>query len=166
MSAVLVSQTGTTVTNLRENLGQIQSRGVEVAATAQAFKGLGATVGYQYAVATVTQFSAQPALVGNWIPEVPRQAFTAQLRATSARLGELTLAARTTGLTYDDAANQYMLAGYYEIDLSGSRAITRHLSANFVIQNVTNQRAQVARTPLLTLGSPVYGEAGLRLSFP
>ena len=76
VSAVLVAQTPTSVTNLRENLGQIRSRGVEIAATAHVSKGLSATVGYQYALATVTQFSAQPSLVGHWIPEVPRQAFT------------------------------------------------------------------------------------------
>ena len=165
VSAVLVSQTATTMTNLRENLGQIRSRGVELAATVRPHQTLSATIGYQYALATVTQFSAQPSLVGNWIPQVPRQSFTAQLRAATSRLGQVTLAARTSGLAYDDSGNQFPLAGFYQLDLSGSRAITRHLSANFLIQNITNQRAQVSRTPLLTLGSPIYGEAGLRLIF-
>jgi outer membrane receptor protein involved in Fe transport len=162
VSAVTIAQTATTLTQMRENLGQIRSRGLELAATAKPARSLSATIGYQYAVATVTRFSAQPSLVGNWIPEVPRQSFTAQLRAQSAHLGEVTLAARTTGLTFDDSANQYPLAGFYEVDVSGSRALSRRLSVNFLLQNITNQRAQVSRTPILTLGSPIYGEAGLR----
>ena len=166
VSAVLISQTATTITNLRENLGQIRSRGVELAATARPTRVVSATIGYQYALATVTQFSAQPSLVGNWIPEVPRQSFTAQLRAATPRLGELTLAARTSGQAFDDAANQFPLAGLYEIDLSGTHPLTPRLDLFFLLQNLTDQRAQVARTPILTLGSPIYGEAGLRLRFP
>ncbi len=165
VSAVLISQTATTITNLRENLGQIRSRGLELAATASLLKSLTATIGYQYAFATVTQFSAQPTLVGNWIPEVPRQSFTAQLRSSTARLGQITLAARTTGMAFDDAANQFPLTGFYELDLSGNRTLTHHLDLTYLLQNLTNQRAQVARTPTLTLGSPIYGQAGLRISF-
>ncbi len=96
---------------------------------------------------------------------MPRNSFTAQLRGQSTRLGQLTLAARSSGMAFDDAANQFPLAAFYSVDLSGSRALTHHLDVFFLVQNVTNQRAQVARTPVLTLGSPVYGEAGLRLSF-
>ena len=166
VSAVFISQTATTITNLRENLGQLRSRGLELTASAQPTRVLSATIGYQFALATVTQFSAQPSLVGNWIPEVSRQSFTAQLRAASARLGEMTLAARTSGQAFDDAANQFPLAGFYEIDFSGTHRLTRRLDLFFLLQNLTNQRAQVARTPILTLGSPIYGEAGLRLHFP
>ncbi len=165
VSAVLVSQTATTITNQRENLGQIRSDGIEFALTSQLIPAITASVGYQYAQATVTRFSAQPALVGNWIPQVPRNSFTAQLRGQSTRFGQLTLAARSSGMAFDDAANQFPLAAFYSVDLSGSRALTHHLDVFFLVQNVTNQRAQVARTPVLTLGSPVYGEAGLRLSF-
>jgi hypothetical protein len=35
----------------------------------------------------------------------------------------------------------------------------------FVVQNLTNQRQQVARTPILTLGTPIFGEAGLHINF-
>ena len=166
VSAVLISQTATSIRDMRENLGQIRSRGVELAATYHPYKAVGATVGYQFALATVTKFSAQPLLVGNWIPEVPRQSFTAQLRVQNRLLGQLTLAARASGKTFDDSANQYPLDAFYELGLSGERAIYRRLSAAFLIQNLTNQRAQVARTPILTLGSPIYGQAGLRFAFP
>ncbi len=169
VSAVLVSQTATTITNQRQNLGQIRSDGIELALTTKPLQALTTTIGYQFAQATVTKFSAQPTLVGNWIPQVPRNSLTAQLRAQSDRFGQLTLAARSSGMAFDDAANQFPLAAFYSVDFSGSRALltrgTHHLDLFFLVQNLTNQRAQVARTPILTLGSPIYGEAGLRLSF-
>ena len=165
VSAVLVSQTATTITNVRENLGQIRSQGIELSADIHPNHAISATVGYQYANAVVTKFSAQPTLVGNWIPEVPRQSFTAQVHATNKRLGELTVAARASGSAFDDAANQFQLNSFFSLDISGHRSLGRHLDASFLIQNVTDQRPQVARTPTLTLGSPIFGEGGLRLHF-
>jgi outer membrane receptor protein involved in Fe transport len=165
VSAVLVTQTATTTTLARENLGQIRSRGVEVSANFNAGHAVSATVGYQYADATVTQFSAQPALVGNWIPEVPRQSFTAQVHATGERLGELTVAMRASGMEFDDANNQFVLNGFFSLDVSGRRSFGRHAEVFFLVQNVTDQRPQVAKTPTLTLGSPIFGEAGVRLRF-
>jgi outer membrane receptor protein involved in Fe transport len=165
VSAVLLSQTATTSTYMRENLGQIRSRGVELAADVHPAHALSATIGYQYAEATVTRFSAQPALVGNWIPDVPRNSFTAQVHAASERLGEVTVAMRASGMAFDDANNQFVLNGFFSLDVSGHRRINKHLDAFFLVQNLTDQRAQVARTPTLTLGTPIFGEAGLRLHF-
>jgi outer membrane receptor protein involved in Fe transport len=170
VSAVLVSQTATTMTNLRENLGQIQSQGVEASAAIKASHGVSLAVGYQFADAIVTSFSAQPSLVGLWIPQVPRESLTAQLRAQNEHLGELTIAARASGHAFDDSGNQYPLAGFFELGLSGRRSLSRKsttgpVEAFFLIENVTNQRQQVSRTPILTLGTPIFAEAGLRLRF-
>ncbi len=161
VSAVLLSPN----LYMRENLGQIRSQGIELSADIHLNHAISATLGYQFADAVVTQFSAQPALVGNWIPDVPRESFTAQLHANSRRLGELTVAARASGMAYDDANNQFILSGFFDLDISGHRAINRYLDATFLVQNVTDQRAQVAKTPTLTLGSPIFAEAGLRLHF-
>jgi hypothetical protein len=62
------------------------------------------------------------------------------------------------------------LAGFFEMDVSGRRDLGRRLAAGrmdvfFVVQNLTNQRQQVARTPILTLGTPIFGEAGLHINF-
>ena len=165
VSAVLVSQTATTITNMRQNLGQIRSRGVELSGEIHPIRAVSVTVGYQYANATVTKFSALTSLVGNWIPEVPRQSFTGQIHAVNKRLGELTVAARASGMAFDDAGNQFALSGFYSLDVSGHRSLGRFVDATFLVQNLTNERPQVARTPLLTLGSPIFAEAGLKLHF-
>jgi hypothetical protein len=58
-----------------------------------------------------------------------------------------------------------MLNGFFSLDVSGHRRINDHLDVFFLLQNLTDQRPQVARTPTLTLGSPIFGEGGLRLHF-
>jgi outer membrane receptor protein involved in Fe transport len=163
VSAVEIAQTATTITEMRENLGQIRSRGVELSADLCRGRAIWGSVGYQYADATVTRFSAQPSLVGKWIPEVPRQTATAQLHGRSVRLGEATLALRTSGQAFDDSANTFVLRRFFTLDLEAKRAITRRLDGFVVMQNLFNQRADVSRTPVLTLGSPFFAEAGLRL---
>ena len=163
VSAVLIASTPTTMTNLRENLGQIRSDGVELALRVREGKPISGALGYQFADATVTKFSATPALVGNWIPDVPRNSGTGQVRFRSDRLGELTVAGRVGGKAFDDSSNIYPLAKFFEMDVSGRRSLGKHAEAFFVVENVTNVRQQVSRTPVLTLGSPVFGEGGVRV---
>ncbi len=163
VSAVLISQTATTITDQRQNLGQIRSRGVEL--SADIFRGhpLWFSTGYQFANATVTSFSAQPAYVGNRIPQVPRHSVTAQLHASTPRLGEATLALRASSSAFDDSANTFLLRRFVTLDLSARRPLTHRLDAFVLIQNLLNQRPDVSRTPILTLGSGTFAEAGLRL---
>jgi len=146
---------------MRENLGQILSQGTELHLDLRPGHPISATLGYQYAHATVTRFSAQPSLVGNWIPEVPRQSFTAQLRADRPGLGEFTLAARASGQAWDDSANTYLLNPFFQLDLFAHHDFGPHWTASATFNNLLNQRPDVARTPILTLGSPFLAQAGL-----
>jgi outer membrane receptor protein involved in Fe transport len=161
VSAVLISSTPTSILDMRENLGQILSQGTELHLDIAPRRAISASVGYQYAHAVVTQFSAQQSLVGNWIPEVPRQSFTAQLRAATPRLGELTLAARASGQAWDDSANTYLLDPFFQLDLAARHDFGSQWTASVILNNLLNQRPDVARTPILTLGSPFLAQAGL-----
>ena len=161
ISAVFVSSTTTSILDKRQNLGQIVSQGTELHLDIRPRKTLSATLGYQYAHAVVTRFSAQPALIGNWIPEVPRQSFTGQLRAARPRIGEVTLAARASGHAFDDSANTYVLSSFFSLDLSARHDFGPRWTASVILDNLLNQRPDVARTPILTLGSPFFAEGGL-----
>jgi outer membrane receptor protein involved in Fe transport len=161
VSAVLISSTATSILDRRENLGQIVSQGTELHLDLAPTRPISATLGYQYAHAVVTQFSAQPALIGNWIPEVPRQSFTAQLRAERRSLGSLTLAARAGGHAWDDSANTYLLNSFFQLDLFARHDFGPRWTASVILNNLLNQRPDVARTPILTLGSPFLAQAGL-----
>jgi outer membrane receptor protein involved in Fe transport len=165
VSAVLLSSTATTETLRRENLGQIQSQGVELAAQLQPTRTLSADLGYEYAHATVTNFSSQPALVGLWIPQVPRHTATAQLRFHPAGRFQATLAARETGHAFDDSSNLYKLHAFFVLDAYAEAHLTPHLTPYIAFQNLLNRAIETARTPTLTLGTPFTAQGGLRLHF-
>ena len=165
VAAVLVSSTATTITNMRQNLGQFQSQGIETRLACNEGRAVSAVVGYQFAHAVVTSFPAQTTLVGKWIPDVARESVTAQLRLRSARLGELTVAARNSGRAFDDSANTYVLHSFFELDAYGERTLGRGFTAFVAAQNLLDRRADVARTPVLTQGIPVVVQGGVRFSW-
>ncbi len=169
ISAVLLSQTATTQTLQRQNLGQIRSRGLMLEAQSARWRGLDATFGYQLAIATVTAFNssspAQANLTGNWIPEVPREALTATLNDTVPRIAAFHLISSYTGHTFDDAANQYILHPYARFDVSAERALPHGLALFAGAQNLLNRSIDAGRTPILTLAAPRLVQAGVRYTF-
>ncbi|QMV19198.1 TonB-dependent receptor [Granulicella sp. 5B5] len=173
ISAVELSQTPTTQLLQRQNLGQIRSRGLMLEAQTARWHSFDTTFGYQFAIATVTAFNssspAQANLTGNWIPEVPRESFTATAnyaaRAGNSTIANLHLIASYTGHTYDDAANQFLLHPYARFDLSADRSLTHGLSIYASAQNLLNRTIDAGRTPILTLAAPRLVQAGLRYTF-
>jgi len=149
----------------RQNLGQLRSQGVELRGTVRILRGVTGTVGYQFADAIVTKFSAQPALVGNKLPEVPQNAVTAQLRVETPRAGSYTFAVRRSGTIFDDSANTLILRGFFQADLYGERRVTHGVVLFASAQNLFNRRPDVSRTPQLTLGSGIIAVAGVKLNW-
>jgi outer membrane receptor protein involved in Fe transport len=169
ISAVLLSQTATTQTLQRQNLGQIRSRGVMVEAHTQSWRGLEATLGYQLAIATVTAFNTsspeQNNLTGKWIPEVPRESVTSTLNYMAPRIASFHLIASYEGREFDDAENQYLLHPYARFDISSERTLPHGFSLFAGAQNVLNRSIDAGLTPILTLAAPRLVQAGLRYNF-
>jgi outer membrane receptor protein involved in Fe transport len=173
ISAVLLSQTATTQTLQRQNLGQIRSRGLMIDAQTVSWHHLDATFGYQLAIATVTAFNsssaAQANLTGNWIPEVPREAVTSTVHyaATAGKrtIADLHLIASYQGHEFDDAANQFSLHPYARFDVLAERKLSHGLSVFAGAQNLLNRSIDAGRTPILTLAAPRLVQGGLRYSF-
>ena len=161
ISAVLISSTPTSVLEKRQNLGQIVSQGSELHLDVRPHSFLSGSVGYQYAHAVVTRFSAQPSLIDNWIPQVPRHSFAGQLRAQHPSLGNIVVAARASGHAYDDSANKNILRSFFQLDIFARHDFGAHWSFSATLQNLLNQRQDVARTPILTLGSPLQAQGGI-----
>lgn len=70
------------------------------------------------------------------------------------------------GRQFDDDQNQLPLDRFYAMDVEVGRAVTRHLGIFGAVENVLNQRYQVARTPVINLGPPILFRVGLRMNFP
>ena len=165
ISSLTLSLTPTKEVLQRANLGQIESRGLSLDFAMQPAEWIGLDGGYQYADATVTQAAPEPYLVGKWIPEVPRNTATAQLRLSRPRLGLVSFQGLINGRTWDDDENTLLLHGYFQLNAYGEHRFGRHLAAFVSGENLLDRGIEVGRTPILTLGTPQLVRAGIRLTF-
>ena len=164
VAAVTLSSTPTSTLLMRENLGQLTSKGLTAEWELRPAGWMSVIGGYQLAFSTVTKFQADPTLVGKWTPQVPRNMATAQLRFSPGRVGVFSVDLRTSGHQFDDSANQFRLAGYGQVDLYGEHSFGERWRVYLQVQNLLNQPVEAGRTPLLTLGAPLTVTGGVQLS--
>jgi outer membrane receptor protein involved in Fe transport len=165
ITALTLSVTPTSELLERENLGQIESRGVSVDYAMQPTTWINVEGGYQFADATVTKFAPEPDLIGKWIPQVARNMATTQVRLTRPRIGVLSMQGRISGRQFDDDANAYLLHSYFRLDSSAEHNFGRHVVAFASGENLFDRSIEVGKTPLTTLGTPRLARVGIRLSF-
>jgi outer membrane receptor protein involved in Fe transport len=118
--------------------------------------------GYEYTDATVVNFLADPTLVGLDIPQIPRNVFTFQARY-SKPLILVAVQGRYIGDQFDDDQNSLLLRRYFTLDTTVSHVIRHGAELFLAVENLFNQRYDVGRTPVLTVGPPILARAGLRL---
>ena len=164
ITALTLSVTPTAEILQRANLGQIESRGISIDYATQG-SWIAVMGGYQFAEATVTKFSQEPALVGKWIPQVARNMATAQVQVSRRRWGLLSLQGRLSGHQYDDDANQYLLHSYFRLDAYASHQIRRNFEVYADGENLFDRAIEVGKTPLLTLGTQRIARFGIRVNF-
>jgi outer membrane receptor protein involved in Fe transport len=157
ITAVTINSSSSPILLQRQNLGQIESRGVSLDFGLSPWRHIQADGGYQYARATVTRGQQD---LGNWIPEVARNMATLNVRASSAHLGTLSLQSRLSGRQYDDDANLYRLHGYFRLDAYASRNLGSHLQLFAAGENLFDRQIEVSKTPSTTLGQPRTARAG------
>ena len=144
----------------RENLGQIESRGVGIDFELSPQTWLAVDGGYQYAHAVVSRGTQD---LGNWIPAVARNMAALNVRAFRPRLGTLSLQSRLSGRQYDDDANLFLLHGYFRLDAYGSHDVGSHLTLFAAGENLFDRAIEVSKTPNTTLATPRIARAGLQI---
>jgi outer membrane receptor protein involved in Fe transport len=165
ITALTLSVTPTSELLKRENVGQIESRGVSFDYAMQPVSWVGIEGGFQFADATVTKFAPEPDLIGKWIPQVARNMATTQVRLSRPRIGVLSVQGRVSGRQFDDDANAYQLHSYFRLDASAEHSFGRHVVAFASGENLFDRSIEVGKTPLTTLGTPRVARAGLRINF-
>jgi len=145
----------------RENLGQIESQGVSLDYELTPLRWLAVDGGYQYANATVTK--GVQILVGNWIPEVARNLATMNVRAYKPRMGTLSLQGRLSGRQFDDAANTFLLHGYFRLDAYASHDFGKRIELFAAGENLLNRQIEDSKTPTTTLGMPRVARVGFQI---
>ena len=158
--AVTINPNSSPILLMRENLGQIESRGVSLDFEGAPRGWLLVDGGYQYAHAVVSRGSQD---LGNWIPEVARNMATLNVRAAKQRLGTLSLMARLSGRMFDDDANQHLLSGYYRLDAYASHRFGSRWEVFAAGENLTDRTIEISKTPTSTLGNGRTGSLGILL---
>jgi outer membrane cobalamin receptor len=161
-------QTNPTI-NEKENLGRTRSRGVELEGVLHVSSSVQISAGYVYTQATVLSYPGNPGgndLVGLDVPQVPRNAFTWEARYWNPSRLFASVQGRFVGQQFDDDLNTLPLDRFYTMNFELGRELNRHAAIFVAAENFTNQRYQVARTPVVNLGPPILARVGLRLNFP
>ena len=139
---------------MRENFGQIVSKGVSLDYELMPRRWLAVDGGYQYAHA-VDQ--------GDWIPEVARNLATMNVRAFRPAIGTLSLQSRMSGRQYDADANQFLLHGYFRLDAYASHDFGHRIELFAAGENLFDRSIEVSKTPTTTLGQPRVARAGFQI---
>lgn len=166
---VTLSATPTLITRQKQNLGRTRSRGVELDGSLRVSSSVQFSAGYAYTLATVVSYPGNPGginLVGLDVPQVPRNIFTWEARYWNPSRILLSVQGRFIGRQFDDDQNQFPLDRFYTMDFEIGRALNRSVEVFAAAENVLDQRYQVGRTPVVTVGPPILYRAGLRLNLP
>ncbi|HEV7889969.1 MAG TPA: TonB-dependent receptor [Pyrinomonadaceae bacterium] len=160
---VTLSATPALITRQRRNLGRTRSRGFEAEGEVRPAARWTLSAGYLFADARVARFPADASLEGLRVPQVARQQLTFQARYTNPSRLSFGVQARASSSQFDDDQNLLRLRGYFTLDALVSRRLARGVEAFAAAENLTGRRYEVGRTPVLTLGPPLFVRVGLRL---
>ena len=170
VSNVTLTQSGANVTQQRQNLGRTRIHGIQQDAEVRIGTSWRFTGAYLFEHAKVREFAANPALVGNYLAQVPKHRGSVQAIYSNPRYLTFAVALQAIGLQYDDDLNQRTvpglsepgLPGYAVFSMTASRMIVRGIEGFFGVQNMFEKEYFVGLLPT-TLGSPRLVTAGVRV---
>lgn len=162
---VTLTSTPDLVTRQRRNLGRTRSRGVELETEARLTNTFSVTSGYLFADASVLKFPANTTLEGLLIPQVARHQLTFQTRYANPAILTFALQGRAIGAQFDDDQNKLKLAKYFALDAFASRRLSGNFDIFVAVENVFNQRYEIGRTNVTTIGAPLLARAGFKVNF-
>ena len=156
----------------RQNLGRTRIRGWQNDVEMRVGSSIRFAAGYLFNDAKVTENPANPALVGLYLPQVPKHRGSVSFSYSSPRYATFGVTGMFYGRQYDDDLNVRTKPGesepglppYGTLDLSVSRDIGRHLDVFFGVQNLFDQEYYVMLLPTTT-GSPRLVNGGIRVRF-
>lgn len=150
----------------RQNLGTTRSVGLEIDAEARPRPGLVLNASWLWTDAEVVAFEADRALEGKRLPQIPRHQATINAsfhaRAGTVLSGQI----RWSDSQFEDDRNELPLASFTTADLYASHPIGTRFEIFVAAENLLDERYDIGRTPVPTLGPPRLVRAGLRFESP
>jgi Outer membrane receptor proteins, mostly Fe transport len=162
--SVTTSTSPTLITRQRQNVGSTLSRGFEFDAQSRPTERLWLNAGYLFVDAKISDFPADPALVGKMLPQVARHSFTAQARYEFRCRWKLSTQLRASSSQFEDDRNTLRLRGYLTADARVAYQFSKWAEAFVAVENVFDSRYDIGRTPLRTVAAPRTFRLGLRLN--
>jgi outer membrane receptor protein involved in Fe transport len=160
---VTLQTTPTLITRQRQNLGSTRARGLEVRSEVRFDKDWDLSAGYLLADSTVVSFPVNPQLEGLRVPQVPRHQFTFQLRYLNPSVITVAFQGRAASTQFDDDQNLFPLGSYFTLDTYVSRRLREKVELFCAVENLLNQRYEIGKTPVTTLGPPILVRVGFKV---
>jgi outer membrane receptor protein involved in Fe transport len=165
-----VTRTDLVNTLQRQNLGRTRVVGIQTDVEYRFLSAWRVSAGYLYNRATVTEFAANPAIVGNYLAQVPKHRGSFQLLYANPSLVSLGFGVQVLGRQFDDDLNVRVvpgesepgLPGYPIVDFTASRTVVRNFEAFVGVQNLFDREYIVGTLPT-TIGSPRMVNGGIRV---
>jgi iron complex outermembrane receptor protein len=159
-----------TNTQQRQNLGRTRIWGWQNDLEYRVGSDWRVGAGYLYNEARVKEFAANPALVGLYLPQVPKHRGSVNVAYVNPKVATLALTAFFYGRQFDDDLNVRTkpnettpgLPGYGTVEFSATREIGRNLDVFFGVQNLFDKEYYVGFAPT-TIGTPRLVNGGLRV---
>jgi outer membrane receptor protein involved in Fe transport len=160
---VTLTNTPVLITRQKENLGVTQARGFELSGEIHVTPKLQISGAYLFVNSTVLSYSANPALQGNFLPQVPQNQFSFQASYITGNWS-VGVQGRFLGNEFDDDQNLLPLGRAFSLDAQVSRKLGTRAALFFAAQNLTNDRFDTAATPVVTVGPPIFVRGGVRFT--
>ena len=172
VSNVTLTAAGASVTQQRQNLGRTRVSGLQTDVEYRVGSAYRISGGYLYGRARITEFAANPDLVGNFLPQVPKHRGSLQVAYMNPAYINVAVGLHAIGRQFDDDQNLRTvpgedapgLPGYALIELSASKTIGRNLEVFAGAQNLFDTEYFVGTLPTTT-GTPRLVHGGVRVRF-
>jgi outer membrane receptor protein involved in Fe transport len=156
----------------RQNLGRTRIRGWQTDVETRLGQSWRVSAGYLFNNAKVTESDTNPALVGLYLPQVPKHRGSASVSYSHPRFATVAVSSTFFGRQFDDDLNVRTKPGetepglppYGVLDLSVSRGLGRNVDVFFGAQNLFDHEYYVMLLPTTT-GSPRLVNGGVRVRF-
>ena len=172
VSNVTLSTSGANVTQQRQNLGRTRIWGVQTDAEYRFATYWKVSGGYLYNQAKVVANDKNPALVGLYLAQVPKNRGSFQVQYANPRIVSIAFNFQGVGNQFDEDTNLRTipgitapgLPGYNVSSLTVSRAIGANIELFAAAQNMFDKHYFVGTLPTL-VGPPRLVSGGLRINF-
>lgn len=162
VSNVTISTTPTLITQQRENLGYANVKGAEGEVSYRLEHRWGLDAKYLFNQSVVGSFAANPVIVGNLLPQVPKHRTSARVFYSHPKWADASVEGRYESYRFDDSLNRRKLGSYFVLNLEVSRAFGERWRGFLNLENALDREYFVQTTPIPQIGTPILFSGGVR----